>query len=217
MKLKYLIIALILSGIVCAAQGIADQNSTIGTPMLQGSVLEVVAVPGFKYVKVNERGHDIWVGIMDVPVPIKVSKGDVIMHDISTYMRNYKSKLLKREFREVIFASKVEVRKKISKEGKNPKKIQKQVVHQKKPTIDGSVVFQQCISCHGQYGNIAALGVSGKIAKKTKKSLIKLIQAYKEGQRDKYGEGRVMQAQVKYLGEEEIEAVAEYLSKLKEM
>ncbi len=108
MKLKYLILVFLLISTLNATQNTVDTNSEMANQeMFLGKVLEVIPVPGFKYMKVKTNNKEIWVGIMDVPNPFKVSKGDKISYDISTVMRNYKSSLLNRVFKEVIFASKV--------------------------------------------------------------------------------------------------------------
>lgn len=113
MKFKYLLFALTLGSLAYAEQGHIDMrgatNNTLKTELSYGKVLEVISVPGFKYLKVEKDSNIVWVGIMDVPVPVEVSEGDKVEYDRATVMKNYKSKLLKREFKEIIFASKVKV------------------------------------------------------------------------------------------------------------
>ena len=68
-----------------------------------GKVLEIKDAMGYKYLKVDENGKTIWVAIANAPVKI----GDKVGYDKKTIMKNFKSKTLKREFKEVIFASEV--------------------------------------------------------------------------------------------------------------
>lgn len=137
MKLKYSLIVLALGTLLYAEQGKIDmhggKNSTLNVQMSYGKVLEVIAVPGFKYLKVEENGNEAWVGIMDVPVPVEASVGDMIGYDTRTIMKNYKSKLLNREFKEIIFASKVEL---LKKKVEIPSSIVNQTNNRPKNTIE---------------------------------------------------------------------------------
>lgn len=81
-------------------------------------------------------------------------------------------------------------------------------------TIDAAKLYVKCAGCHGQKGTMKALGKSGIIAGKSKDELIKLIKGYKAGTLNQYGMGAVMKGQVGNLSDKEIEALAEYISKL---
>lgn len=96
-----------------------------GNPRIfNGKVLEVLTIPGFKYLKLEKNNKKVWVGIMDVPVPFNVSVGDKVRYDISTIMKDYESKLLKRKFDVVIFAANVEL---IKEENNQPKTFEDKV------------------------------------------------------------------------------------------
>ncbi len=110
MKLKYLLSVFLLIATLNATQDSINVNSNmLNQERFSGKVLEVLKVPGFKYLRVETGSKKIWVGIMDVPNPFKVAKGDSVSFNVSTVMRNYKSSLLDREFKEVIFASKIDL------------------------------------------------------------------------------------------------------------
>jgi len=68
-----------------------------------GKVLEIKPAMGYKYLKIDEEGKEIWVAIANAPVKI----GDKIGYDKKTKMTNFKSKTLDQEFKEVYFASEV--------------------------------------------------------------------------------------------------------------
>ena len=80
--------------------------STIATqkaPIFYGKVLEVKPAMGYKYLKVQEQGKETWVAIANAPVQV----GDKIGFDKKTMMKDFKSKSLGQEFKEIYFASDV--------------------------------------------------------------------------------------------------------------
>jgi predicted heme/steroid binding protein len=58
---------------------------------------------GYKYLKVQEQGKQTWVAIANAPVKV----GDKIGFDKKTMMKDFKSKSLGQEFKEIYFASDV--------------------------------------------------------------------------------------------------------------
>ena len=68
-----------------------------------GKILEIKTAMGYKYLRVNEEGKEIWVAIANAPVTI----GDKIGYDKKTMMKDFKSKSLQQDFKEIYFASDV--------------------------------------------------------------------------------------------------------------
>jgi len=73
------------------------------TPIFYGKVLEIKPAMGYKYLKVQEQGKQTWVAIANAPVKV----GDKIGFDKKTMMKDFKSKSLHQEFKEIYFASDV--------------------------------------------------------------------------------------------------------------
>ena len=80
---------------------------------------------------------------------------------------------------------------------------------------DGAALFAKCAGCHGQKGEKAALGKSAVIQGMDAAKLEELIKGYKAGTLNQHGMGALMNGQVKSLSDEDIKAVAEYISGLK--
>jgi len=80
---------------------------------------------------------------------------------------------------------------------------------------DGAALYKKCAGCHGAKGEKKALGKSAPIAGWDKEKLVEALKGYKAGTRNVYGMGALMKGQVANLSDEEIEALAEYISKLK--
>ena len=74
--------------------------------------------------------------------------------------------------------------------------------------------YDKCKGCHGEDGKTAALGKSAVIAGQSKEVIIASMNAYKAGTKNEVGMGALMKGQAASLSDEEIEAVAEYLSNL---
>jgi len=81
-------------------------------------------------------------------------------------------------------------------------------------TAAGKVVFAKCVGCHGADGKTKALGKSGIIAGQSVADLEKWIAGYKAGTRNVAGMGMLMKGQVGGLSDEDIKAVAAYISTL---
>ncbi len=79
----------------------------------------------------------------------------------------------------------------------------------------GKAVYAKCVSCHGADGKTKALGKSEIIAGQAAADLEKKLQEYKAGTRNVAGMGMLMKGQVTPLSDEDIKAVAEYISSLK--
>lgn len=83
----------------------------------------------------------------------------------------------------------------------------------KENTINGAAVFKKCAGCHGENAQKQALGKSHIIKGWDKDKIITAVHGYKDGT---YGGAMkaVMKGQVSGLSDAEINAVAEYISKL---
>lgn len=78
---------------------------------------------------------------------------------------------------------------------------------------DGAAKFGVCAGCHGQKGEMKALGVSPIIAGQPKADIVTKLNGYKDGS---YGGAMksVMAGQAASLGDADIDALADYISKL---
>ena len=79
----------------------------------------------------------------------------------------------------------------------------------------GKELYAKCAGCHGVDGKTKALGKSEVIAGQNADDLVKKITEYKAGNRNVAGMGQLMQGQVKSLSDEDIKALANYISNLK--
>ncbi len=80
---------------------------------------------------------------------------------------------------------------------------------------DGAALYKKCAGCHGMHGEKKALGKSAPIAGWDKEKLVEALKGYKAGTRNVYGMGALMKGQVASLSDADIEALADYISKLK--
>lgn len=76
-----------------------------------GKILEIKPAMGYKYLKVDENGTDVWVAIANAPVAV----GDKIGYDKKTMMKDFQSKTLNQNFKEIFFASDVYLPQKVQK------------------------------------------------------------------------------------------------------
>ena len=83
----------------------------------------------------------------------------------------------------------------------------------KQSSVDGKALFATCVSCHGQNGEKKALNASAVIQGWDKQKVIDALNGYKDGSYGGAMKG-VMKGQVATKTQEEIEALAEYISKL---
>ncbi|WP_236579125.1 c-type cytochrome [Hydrogenimonas urashimensis] len=82
-----------------------------------------------------------------------------------------------------------------------------------KSQIDVATLFTKCAGCHGMKGEKHALGKSNIIAGQPKEELVKKIKGYQDGS---YGGAMkaMMAGQVKGLNADQIDALADYISKM---
>ncbi len=81
-------------------------------------------------------------------------------------------------------------------------------------TVDAQKLYQKCAGCHGSDGKTVALNVSPMIAGNDKNATLTQLQSYQQGRLDTVGLGRLMSTQVNRLSPNELEALAEYISKM---
>ncbi|MDD5360203.1 MAG: c-type cytochrome [Sulfurovaceae bacterium] len=79
---------------------------------------------------------------------------------------------------------------------------------------DAKTLYAACAACHGADGKTAALGKSAITAGQAKDVLLTKMKGYKAGTINLTGNGPVMQGQMANLNDEQMEALAEYISKL---
>ena len=79
----------------------------------------------------------------------------------------------------------------------------------------GASLFAKCKSCHGADGKTKALGKSEIIAGQNADDLVKKLTEYKAGTRNVAGMGTLMKGQVASMSDEDIKALATYISNLK--
>lgn len=79
---------------------------------------------------------------------------------------------------------------------------------------DGKTLFTACGACHGVDGKTAALGKSAIIAGQAKDVIITKMKGYKAGTLDVTGNGALMKGQMANLNDEQMEKLAEFVSKL---
>lgn len=82
-------------------------------------------------------------------------------------------------------------------------------------TPEAPAAYTKCKGCHGAEGKTKALGKSAVIAGQNKEALIESLKAYQAGTKNVAGMGSLMKGQVATMSDEDIEAVAEYLSQIK--
>ncbi len=79
---------------------------------------------------------------------------------------------------------------------------------------DGAALYKKCSGCHGMHGEKKALGKSAPIKGWDKAKTVEALKGYKAGTRNVYGMGALMKGQVAGLSDADIEALADYISKL---
>ena len=81
-------------------------------------------------------------------------------------------------------------------------------------TAAGEAAYAKCAGCHGKDGKTKALGKSEVIAGQSAADLETKLAEYKAGTRNVSGMGSLMKGQVASLSEDDIKAVAAYISGL---
>ncbi len=113
MKLLSLTLLALLTTFTCAVEPGHEghdhakdtQTEKAQTPkgIYYGKILEIKGAMGYKYLKIDENGTELWIAIANAPVAV----GDRIGYDKRTVMKNFESKSLGKKFKEIIFASDV--------------------------------------------------------------------------------------------------------------
>lgn len=84
-----------------------------------------------------------------------------------------------------------------------------------KYAIGKGYYYVTCLKCHGENGSNKALGVSGKISNLSNSDLIKKLKKYKNANYNQYGFGGLMKGNVRSLPDATLDALALYISNLK--
>ncbi len=81
---------------------------------------------------------------------------------------------------------------------------------------DAPAVFKKCVACHGADAKKVAPGSKGdvKIAGMAKDELLKKLKGYKAKTEDNGGAKAIMYGQMAGVSDEDIESLADYISKL---
>jgi len=82
-----------------------------------------------------------------------------------------------------------------------------------KTPIDVEALYARCAGCHGLDGKKRVFGKSGRISGQSKAELVRKIRGYQKGTYGGSLKG-LMARQVKPLNPEQVDALAEYISKL---
>ena len=109
-----LLLLLLALGLSHAQEGNIAMHGTEKSQKSQifyGKILEIKPAMGYKYLRIDEEGKELWVAIANAPVEI----GDRIGYDKNTMMQNFKSKSLDQTFNEIFFASDVYLPQKVEK------------------------------------------------------------------------------------------------------
>ena len=81
----------------------AKPESTTAHTIYYGKILEIKPAMGYKYLKIDENGTEVWVAIANAPVAV----GDKVGYDKKMMMKDFHSKTLNQKFKEIFFASDV--------------------------------------------------------------------------------------------------------------
>ena len=99
----------------------------------------------------------------------------------------------------------------------DPKKVEevKQDMTKKaEANVDAKALFGKCVACHGVDGKNKALNVSAVIAGQSASDIETKLQEYKANKRNVAGMGATMSSQAVSLSDEDIKALATYISTL---
>jgi len=79
---------------------------------------------------------------------------------------------------------------------------------------DGAALYKKCVACHGANGEKPALGKSKVLTQMSQDEVLNALNGYKDGS---YGGmmKALMKGQVANLSDEDISALAQYISQLK--
>ncbi len=101
MSLLKLTLITLLSTFIYASEPGHEQTKAETQGIYYGTILEIKDAMGYKYLRVNEEGKEVWIAIAKAPVTV----GDKIGYDKATAMPNFKSKTLNQTFKEIFFVS----------------------------------------------------------------------------------------------------------------
>lgn len=77
---------------------------------------------------------------------------------------------------------------------------------------EAAILYEQCQPCHGQNAERNALGHSSIIANFEKQDILNAINGYRNGTRDIYGFGGLMEGQVDELSDYEVTILSDYIA-----
>lgn len=77
-----------------------------------------------------------------------------------------------------------------------------------------SPLYERCSTCHGINGEKHSLNLTRSIAGMKKKDVVKILTAYRAGQRDEYGFGSMMKGQAGKLSDGDIDELSAYIESL---
>ncbi len=75
-------------------------------------------------------------------------------------------------------------------------------------------LYKNCAGCHGEHGELSAMGQSKIITAQESNLTVKQLTAYKEGELNQYGLGNIMLLQLSKLSPEEIKELAIYIENM---
>ena len=75
-------------------------------------------------------------------------------------------------------------------------------------------LYKNCAGCHGENGELSALGQAKVITGQESNLSIKQLTAYKNGELNQYGLGNIMQLQLSTLSEDNIKELANYIENM---
>lgn len=78
-----------------------------------------------------------------------------------------------------------------------------------------SIIDSVCYACHGEKMELKCYGVTKIVNTLSSKNIKSSLMQYKNGSKDKYGMGAVMQSQIGGLSDDEIDALSKYIPTLK--
>ncbi len=105
MKISLLLLPLLLT-LTYAQEGNIAMHGTEKAQSVQifyGKILEIKDARGYKYLKMDENGTEVWIAIANAPVAI----GDKIGYDKQMMMKDFESKSLEQKFKTIYFVSDV--------------------------------------------------------------------------------------------------------------
>lgn len=81
--------------------------------------------------------------------------------------------------------------------------------------VESKNLYNSCKFCHGKAGEKVYMNKIEPINRLSSQELVILLNAYKRGEVDQIGLGKLMQGQLKNLNEENIKQVSQYIADFK--